>query len=178
MTPMPAYPKHNRGFTLMETIVYIGLFGIMFTGIFVSTYPLFTSAERLTQNIAIEGESAFILSKIRYVLSHAVTSSAVTVTSPSPNTSADTLVIEDAGGELFHFALDTSLAFCTPLYTCTMLTLSEDEGDALPLNAQRVRIENFTVYHGAPSGGAPRYLDVSFEANDVLIGPVRYYLHF
>jgi type II secretory pathway pseudopilin PulG len=167
-----------RGFTLIETIIYIGLFSLIFTGIFVSIHPLFTGAARMTRNIAIEGESAFILAKIEYALSDTITAQEGTITTPTEGATSTTLVVEFDGAERFAFALDNSNSFCSAPLVCKMLTLSEDGAAAQPLNAGRVQIENFSVTHVAPTGGAPRYLDVSFTANGEAIGPVRYYLHF
>lgn len=178
MTAMERRVTNTQGFTLIETIIYIGLFSLIFTGIFVSIHPLFTGAARMTKNIAIEGESAFILAKIDYALSDTVTSSQGIVTTPAAGATANSLVLEFGGNEQFEFTLDNSNTFCSAPLVCKMLTLSEDGAAAQPLNAGRVQIENFSVTHVAPSGPVPRYLDVSFTANGESIGPVRYYLHF
>lgn len=168
----------TRGFTLIETIVYIALFSIIFVGIFVSIFPIFTSAERLTKNIATEGESAFILSKINYALNSTITDANGTITTPSAGNTATSLVLSYSGTEKYRFAMDTSGTYCAAPLLCQMLTVSTNSGTALPLNASRVNITNFSVKHVAPSGGTPRYLDISFDANGVHIGPVRYFLRF
>lgn len=178
MTAMERRVIKTGGFTLIETIIYIGLFSLIFTGIFVSIYPLFTGAARMTSNIAIEGESAFILAKIKYALSDTITSPEGVVTTPSAGTTGNTLVLEFDGDERFVFAVDNSNTFCSAPLICKLLALSVEGATAQPLNAGRVQIENFSVKHVAPTGGAPRYLDVSFTANGEPIGPVRYYLHF
>jgi type II secretory pathway pseudopilin PulG len=169
---------HSHGFTLIETIIYLALFSIIFTGIFVSVYPIFSSADRLTKNIAIESESMFIVSKINYALNDAITSSGGTITSPAAGSNGSTLVLSSGGTEKYRFAMDTSGTFCTGPLLCQMLTISKTGGTAVPLNASRINITNFSVSHVAPSGGAARYLDVSFDANGVHIGPVRYYVKF
>lgn len=177
MTPM-VHSVTKKGFTLVETIVYIGLFGIMFSGIFVSIYPILTGAGHLTQNILIEGETAFILSKIRFALADTITSPQGTIATPSGGTE---LVLSHNGTEQYRFALDTTNAFCDAPLVCTMLTLAQngDIAHRLPLNAQRVTIENFvaTDYPAQPDG-TPHYVEVSFTADGGLVGPVRYYLHF
>ena len=62
---------------------------------------------------------------------------------------------------------------------CKVITLEKNaSGDAVPLNAQRVQFENFSATQVAPTGGAPRYIDISFTANGKAVGPIRYYLHF
>ena len=143
-----------------------------------SIHPLFTGAARMTKNIAIEGESAFILAKIDYALFDTITTSQGRVTTPAEGATANILVLEFGGNEQFEFALDNSNTFCSAPLICKMLTFSEDGAAPHPLNASRVQIENFSIAHVAPTGGAPRYLDVSFTANGEPIGPVRYYLHF
>ncbi len=167
---------NNRGFTLLETIIYIGLFGIMMSGIFVSIYPLLTGAERLTRGIVTEGEAAFILAKIEHALSDTITSTDGIISTPTEGTHADELRITYDGTDQYRFQIDTSNTFCSPPRVCSMLTLSQDGGDPLPLNAERVSIENFSVTHTIE--GSLRYVDVTFTANGEVIGPVRYYLRF
>jgi type II secretory pathway pseudopilin PulG len=180
MTKEMFAPNKQLGFTLIETIIYIGLFSLIFTGIFMSIHPLFTGAARMTRNIAIEGESAFILAKIEYALSDTITAPEGVVATPGAGATAAELVLTFDGDERFHFALDNSNTFCSAPLVCKMLTITKDNDPltTLPLDAGRVQIENFSVTHVAPAGGEPRYLDVSFTANGEPIGPVRYYLHF
>ena len=178
MTPQPSVRYHNVGFTLIETIIYIGLFGIMITGIFVSMYPLFTNAQRLTANILIDGESAFILTKIKYALAHTITSTQGVIISPKEGETANVLTITN-GTQQYEFAEDTSQVFCTPPLICSPLTLSQNGQQPQALNSERVAIENFTVTHTAPvHNGALRRLEVSFTANGVAIPPMVFELQF
>jgi type II secretory pathway pseudopilin PulG len=171
--------KNIAGFTLIETIIYIGLFGIIFSGIFSSMYPIFTNASRLTSHVAAEGETAFIIAKINYALKASITDSQSSITSPAENTNGHSLILSHHGDVKFIFAENETNDYCIAPLTCHTLTLKENEsGQALPLNTQRVTIENFTVTHVAPSGGMPRYLDITFTANGIPMGPIRYYLHF
>lgn len=178
MTHLEAPATKSRGFTLIETIIYVALFGIMFTGIFVSVYPLFTNAERLSRNIATQSESVFILAKINYAIKDTLTSPKGEVMTPSEGSTAHTLTLAYDGVETYAFTLDTSNAFCSPPHVCSMLMMSRDVSAPLPLHAERVSIENFSVTHYAPTGDSLRMLEVSFTANGTPIGPVRYYLHF
>lgn len=176
MTQYPAAINTNRGFTLLETIIYIGLFGIIFSGIFVSIYPLFTGAERLTRNIVIEGETAFILAKIHYAFAHTITSPDATVSVPSP----DRLILLDKDGNEVSEFTTTVGEFCSPPLQCKMLILElgNDSDKRFPLNAQRVEITDFVVSHTAATRDVPGFVDLEFKANGVNVGPVRYYLHF
>ncbi|QQR65038.1 type II secretion system protein [Candidatus Kaiserbacteria bacterium] len=170
---------HNKnGFTLIETIIYVGLFGIICSGIFVSIYPFFTGAERLSRNITNEDESSFILAKIRYALINTITTPQGVITTPGEGETSDTLVLEQDRHVAYIFTLDTGNAFCTPPLICSQVTLMDHGKDPLPLNASRVTIDNITFTHHAPVGDAPRSLEVSFRVGDIPVGPIRYYLHF
>ena len=174
---------HNKnGFTLIETIIYIGLFSLIFTGIFVSIYPIFTGAERLTKNIAGEGETAFILARLDYALGHVITDPSGQIVSPAEGETSSVLILEYDNTERFRFAENSSNEFCTAPLLCHTLTQSDDGGRAFPLNTQRVSIQNFEVIHTAPSGSTPRFIDVTFKVNGTEpgdnVGPIRYYVHF
>ncbi len=169
---------HTKGFTLIEAILYIGLFGLIFTGILVSMYPLFTNTEKLTRRVVTENEITFITSKIRYALAHGITSSSIQVIEPSEGTQGDSLTIADGIEEYFHFEVDASNAYCTPPRVCSVLTYRENGGDLLPLNTERVAISSFTVVHHTPQGNTPRLLEISFIANGTPVGPLKQYLHF
>ncbi len=164
----------THGFTLVETIIYIGLFGIMFTGIFVSIYPLFTGAEKLSRDVATETETAFILAKIRYALNNTIISTEGHVATPDQGNTGNTLRLTFSGTDQYEFQ-NTD---CHAPLTCKQLSLKVGTDELLPLNTDRVDIRDFTVTHVAPSGEVPRYIDVSFTANGDTVGPVRYYLHF
>ncbi len=178
MTKQKMQTATNKGFTLIETIVYIGLFSLIFTGIFVSIYPIFTGAERLTRNIAGEGETVFVLAKIEYALGNVIVDDLGIITSPAEGTTANTLTLAYNGTERFSFAENNTNTFCTAPLLCHTLTESTDSGDDLPLNTQRVSIQNFSVNHVAPTSNSSRYIDVSFTVNDSPVGPIRYYVHF
>ncbi len=166
----------RAAFTLIETILYVGLFGIMFTGIFVCIYPFFTGAERLSRNIVAESETAFILAKIQYAL----TSTTTKITTPSENTTSGTLLISDSSGnKLFTFTQGTStLGYCPPPRTvCGRLDYATSTHATTTLSIERVAIDNFTVAHHK-NVGEPRYLEISFTANNNRVGTSTYYLPF
>ena len=76
----------SRGFTLIETLIYIGLLGIMIGGGTVGVYNIHEGAGRTRNNMYREQEASFVLRKIEAALS-----GATTITSPSPDTTSDTL---------------------------------------------------------------------------------------
>ena len=169
----------NRGFTLLETIIYIGLFGLIFSGIFSSIYPILTGADRLTEYILINSEQEFMFAKITYLLGDSLTTNQTTITEPGPNATSSRLIIKDAGLEKYH--LETADMDCQIPMLCTekQILVSKDQGVPQALNNTRIIVSNLTV-HRPPlqTGDLPNYLDISFKINGVAVTPVRLYLHF
>ena len=79
----------NRGFTLIETLVYLALFALMVGGIVACAYVLFASSDRNQTVAMLEEEKNFITSKIQWILG-----SAHTIQSPSAGSSGLMLVAE------------------------------------------------------------------------------------
>jgi prepilin-type N-terminal cleavage/methylation domain-containing protein len=59
----------NHGFTLIETIVYIALFGLLMSGALISAYNMFESSNRNATTVNMEEEGGFILDKISWIVS-------------------------------------------------------------------------------------------------------------
>ena len=132
---MTNHPRvHNKGFTLLETLIYIALLGMLLTGVLLTAYPLFTGAERITKNVTAEGEAAFILRKISWALS-----SATSVSVPN----STTLTIQHASAGQLKFDLNVD---------------SLELNDTFPLNASRAPVTSFSVTNTPASGGTPRYI--------------------
>jgi prepilin-type N-terminal cleavage/methylation domain-containing protein len=167
-----------QGFTLVEVIIYLALFSILMSGILVSVYPILTNTDRLTAHVLRESEVAFITEKIRNALSLTVTDNDVIIVEPSEGETSNTLRIEQNGNGVLSISVDTSLTFCTPPRICSMLVWSEDGSPPLPLNNERVYIDNLNITHSAPTLNLGRSIDLTFTANGETVGPIRYYFHF
>jgi prepilin-type N-terminal cleavage/methylation domain-containing protein len=167
-----------QGFTLVEVIIYLALFSILMSGILVSVYPILTNTDRLTAHVLRESEVAFITEKIRNALSLTVTLSDVIIVEPREGETSNTLRIERDGSELLSISIDDSLTFCTPPRICSMLVWSEDGNSPLPLNNERIHIDNLSVTHNAPTPGSYRSIDLTFTANGEIVGPITYYFRF
>lgn len=55
----------NRGFSLVESLVYLGLFSLLITGSGMGAFALGTSSERMNELAHIEFEGVFLLKKVR-----------------------------------------------------------------------------------------------------------------
>jgi type II secretory pathway pseudopilin PulG len=58
----------NRGFTLIEVVLYIGLFGILVGGVIIAAYQLLEGGDRNQVNILIQEEGTFLNRKINWAL--------------------------------------------------------------------------------------------------------------
>jgi len=61
----------NQGLTLIEMIIYIGLYSILISGVLVSVYAIKESGNRNQSKAFVIEEGVFILSKISWALSGA-----------------------------------------------------------------------------------------------------------
>lgn len=68
------YPKKecvNAGFTLIEVIVYLALFGILFVGAIAGAYSLMETAGKNQARVMMQEEGGFLLAKINRAVSNA-----------------------------------------------------------------------------------------------------------
>lgn len=65
--------KHltKRGFTLLETMIYIALFSILMSGLLLSAYSLIESGERNRESLLITEEGMFVERKFAWALTNA-----------------------------------------------------------------------------------------------------------
>ena len=61
----------NRGFTLIETLVYLALFGLIMGGMVAAAYVLFESSDRNQTKAMLQEEQNFIMGKIIWALNNA-----------------------------------------------------------------------------------------------------------
>ena len=60
--------KINNGFTLIESILYIGIFSLIMVGTLVSVYAIISSSSRNQTKAMVQEEGSFVLSKIEWAL--------------------------------------------------------------------------------------------------------------
>lgn len=63
--------KNNaKGFTLLETIIYIALFSVIMTGVFATIYQIFSGSDNLINKSTTTEEGNFVLKKLSWILSN------------------------------------------------------------------------------------------------------------
>ena len=92
----------QKGFSLLETLVYLGLFAIVMTGIIAVAFSIFEGSGRNQTKVMVQTEGNFLLGKINWAMNDATTTS-VTITPPSltitRNSNPTTVVFDlDSGG--------------------------------------------------------------------------------
>ncbi len=88
--------NHNKGFTLIETVIYIGLFTILMGTGFIAVYNLIEGSNRLNTRAVTAEEGNFVLRKINWALT-GISVSTADITSPStalPYLTNNTLTIK------------------------------------------------------------------------------------
>ncbi len=139
--------KNLRGFTLIETILYLGLFSIIIGGILVSAYNLIESGQRTQAIIGTQEEGIFLNRKLSWAISGA--------TSAATLNSGNTLQLTRPDLP----SAENPLAFTL---TGTDLTLQRGSGAPVALNGSGYPITNllFTVTHTA---GKPTSVSATFD---------------
>jgi prepilin-type N-terminal cleavage/methylation domain-containing protein len=138
--------KNQKGFTLIEVLVYLGIFTILMMGILTAAFGVFESSNRDQTKIMIQVEGDFLIAKINRALSDA---RSVEVT--------------------YTGATDQKLSIQKWDYSAVAISLSgtdlnfSDTGHPLSvlLNNSNVRISNLTF----ATGTAPEYIRAKFTVS-------------
>ncbi len=127
------HTQHNRGFALIEMIIYIALFGIMMGGVIVTVYQLSESSKKTQAQAGVQDEINFVAKKINWTLT-----GITEVVAPSSGTSNALTVMKD--GQTFSIrrnAINQTIEMCTT-NTCTA------DSDFLPISTVNVKVESLS----------------------------------
>lgn len=87
--------KSTLGFTLIETLIYIGLLGIILGSFLQTAYQIIESSNRMSEKVFVLEETNFLLRKIDFLLS-----STVSVMKPRVGETGQTLEVNDENSHL------------------------------------------------------------------------------
>lgn len=126
----------NKGFTLLEVIIYIALFSFLMGTAFIAVYQLIENSDRLSVKNITQEEGNFVLRKINWALTGA---------SSFTNTS-NTLHIDTYNGNQINIAL-----------VGTKIQMTESMGSGAPgdfITTDKVTVSSlqFTSVGGTPGG--------------------------
>jgi len=146
---MKKVKRKNKGFTLLEILIYLGLFAMLLGGAVIASYSIFESSGRNQTKSILEEEGDFILAKIRWALS-----GAQTVNSPVTNATSTFLSV---------VKWDTSIGnpvIVNPVGTNA--TLSRGANPAQTLNNSNVSVSNMIFTHTYKGAAEPESVDSHF----------------
>ncbi|MBT9168079.1 MAG: hypothetical protein DDT19_01424 [Syntrophomonadaceae bacterium] len=89
--------KVYSGFTLIETIIYIALLGLIMTGAVAASYQILQGSSNLSNKATVQDEGSFVLRKVGWALSGA---------SAIPTPSGSTLTVSRYDGNTIDFRLN------------------------------------------------------------------------
>lgn len=140
---------HQKGFTLIEVLIYLGLFAMLLGGAVVASYSIFESSGRNQTKSMLEEEGDFLLAKINWALS-----GAQSVNSPTQNATSTFLSV---------VKWDTSIG--NPIIINPVgvnLTVSRGTNPAQVLNNTNVTVSNILFKHTYKSASEPESVDSHF----------------
>jgi prepilin-type N-terminal cleavage/methylation domain-containing protein len=151
--------RNNRGFSLIEMLIYIALMTIIVGGAIVASYPLFTGADRSFTNVATDIEAGFLARKITWAIA-----AGDSVSVPAAGASGSSLTVAASTGNVsFSVSGDN-------------VSISRGAG-AVPLLSSRTAVTNLSFAHTAAAGTVPAAIEFSFDLNGRHFGPIKYYGH-
>ena len=129
----------NKGFALIEMVVYIGLFSIVIGGGMVATYQIMESTNAGTSHVILQEEANFLLRKINWALTGAKIA----------NPSGTTLNITKYDGTTYVFNLDSGNLMLngTPLNSSS-ISVSELNFSSPGTNGVKTSFKLTTVQDG------------------------------
>jgi len=134
----------NKGFTLIEVLVYIALLGIIMTGLLASSLSIFQNTDRTQTSIMVQEEGDFLLAKINASLT-----GANSITAPAAGNSANTLTFIKNG-------ITVTFALSSTDLQLSGTTLNNANVQILPPAAS----PTFLFTHGI--NGSSEYVNVRF----------------
>lgn len=138
--------KNQKGFTLMETLIYIALFGIIMAGAVVGTYNLLEGGNRNINSAKIEEEGTFINRKINWAISGATGA-----------------VVSGGGTKITITKSGLSIVIAQ---TGTNMTIARNAGAPIELNNDRFKISNTSFSYQPASNGRPASISASFDVEN------------
>ena len=134
----------QRGFTLIETLVYLALFSIVIGGLFISAYAFFESIGRNESQARIQQEQDFMIAKIDWALGG--------VNPSAPNTYGTELHVTKYDGANIRMDLSSG-----------KLRIKTNSGVWHSLNNDDITISSLRFVHTVTGGiNAPEYVEAGF----------------
>lgn len=143
--------KSNSGFTLIEVLIYMGLFVLVIGGLLLTTYAVIESSGHLQDKTVVNEEADFIIRKIDWALTNA------------------TAISCPVAGQLQITKLGL-LAGQNPLlftFSSNNLTLKRGSASAIQLNSTDVKITSLVFTCVQSLNGKPASADTQLTLSSI-----------
>ncbi len=145
----------KKGFTLIETLIYIALFTLILSGGFATAYSLIEGTDHLSRRTVTLEESNFVLRKINWILNGAET---ISVSFPN------TLEVTKFDGSQYEITLDGEV-----------IKMSESGGESdVPLSTENVKVLDLDFTYISENSGAPAGVTGVININGIVSTTTRY----
>jgi len=149
----------NKGFILIEIIIYITLFSIIMGGLVTTAYQLSKSTSDLESKVAVQEEINFVSKKIEWAITGASdinVPSADTINITNTNLSPDTIVVRfDTVNNEIEFKKNNILGFS-------------------PITTVNVVVDELNFIHIPATGNIPEGVEINFIINGISISSTKY----
>ncbi len=146
---MSGNPERISGFTLLETLIYAALLGVIITFAVGTMYSIVQGSSSLNDKIVIEEEAHFLLRKIEWTLT-----GVETINIPSVGSSSSTLSVAK-----FNFSSNPVVIDLNG----ENVRIRRGTGSPAVLNSGRVAVGALTFTHNAAVGSAPAAIRVTLD---------------
>ena len=136
--------KQQSGFTLIEVIVYLALFAILFCGVFVAAFSVIESSGKNQSRAMMQEEGEFLLAKINWAVSNAESVQVPEEGHLRATVSGDNLEFQQDGDYL-------------------ILKRNDDSGE--PLNNSAVQVINLFFVDIFATGNGEKGINYGFDLN-------------
>ncbi|MEK7133550.1 MAG: prepilin-type N-terminal cleavage/methylation domain-containing protein [Patescibacteria group bacterium] len=148
--------NNTRGFSLIETIIYIGLFALIMGGGLLAVHQLLQASAQVNDKATIQDEESFVLRKIDWALSGA---SAIFVPSQT------TLTVTRYDSNTVDFRLNG---------TAIEMRESAIGASYIPITTSNVTVNGLTFTYIAPVGSGPEGVTASTTINGLDASTTKY----
>ncbi|MBI4084989.1 MAG: hypothetical protein HY432_00575 [Candidatus Liptonbacteria bacterium] len=139
----------NNGFTLIETILYAGLFSLIIGFSILIVYQVLSSEAQNRSRRDVETEADFLMKKITWALN-----SGQNVSSPATGEISSVLTLNKYGFSNNPISFDVSGGTAR---------MREGGGQYVPITNENVTVNNLVFLHSAAAGSIPESVQISFS---------------
>ena len=153
----------NKGFTLIEVIIYIALFTILMGGAFVTAYQLIDGTNRIKVNTTIQEEGNFVMRKLDWIFSNLSTTTPPSIGGSLPCSQTITL-----------YKINFSSNPIVLRLVSTTLEVSQGGGAYVPLTTVNVKATCLKFRNIPAIGGAPTGITSTTTINGIDFSVTKY----